>query len=74
MSIKAVIFKKNGKARKGKGFSLEELKKVGLDFRKALKLGIPVDKRRSSAYDHNVKALKEYLREKSKEVNSKSEK
>ena len=61
MSIKAVVFKKNGKARKGKGFSLEELKKVGLDFRKALKLGIPVDKRRSSAYDHNVKALKEYL-------------
>lgn len=47
----------------GKGFSLGELERVGLDVKRALKLGIPVDKRRKSVWDWNVQALREYLSE-----------
>ncbi len=47
--------------RKGRGFSKGELEAVGLDFKKALKLGIPIDKRRRSKHDVNIQILKEYL-------------
>ncbi len=47
----------------GRGFSLGELERAGLDVKKALKLGIPVDKRRKSVWDWNVQALREYLSE-----------
>jgi len=62
MEIAALVLKKGRKTRKGKGFSREELKKVGLDFTSALRLGIPVDKRRKSIHEENVKLLEEYLR------------
>ena len=47
--------------RKGKGFSLSELRAAGLTPEKARKLGIYVDKRRRSVHEWNVKALKDYL-------------
>jgi large subunit ribosomal protein L13e len=47
--------------RKGRGFSLGELKAVGLDAKKARKLGLYVDTRRKSTHEWNVKALREYL-------------
>lgn len=47
----------------GRGFSPGELDAVGLDVKKALKLGIPVDRRRKSVWDWNVQALREYLSE-----------
>jgi ribosomal protein L13E len=34
MEIKAVVYKKNGKPRKGKGFSRKELEKAGLSMKK----------------------------------------
>jgi len=60
-SMKPFVFKKGGKQRLGKGFSLGELKKVKLSLKQALKLGIPVDSRRRTVHEDNVKSLKEFL-------------
>ena len=49
------------KTRKGKGFSLEELKQAGIDVATARKLGIPVDKRRRTCHPENVELLKQFL-------------
>ncbi|RLI22190.1 hypothetical protein DRO54_01810 [Candidatus Bathyarchaeota archaeon] len=73
MSIEATVYKKNGKPRRGKGFSKNELKEAGLTLKEALKLGIPVDKRRSSAYRENIEALKRFI-EKVKAFAKKKEK
>lgn len=59
--VKPMVFKKGGKQRLGKGFSLEELKKAGLNVKQALKLGIFVDCRRRTLHEENVKALEEFL-------------
>ena len=47
--------------RKGRGFSLSELKVIGLDRTKAQKLGLSVDIRRSTGLLENVKLLKKWL-------------
>lgn len=47
--------------RVGRGFSKRELEAVGLDFKTAMKLGLRIDKRRRSAHEWNIQALKEYL-------------
>ena len=59
--VKPFVFKKGGKQRLGKGFSLGELKEVKLSLKQALKLGIPVDSRRRTVHEDNVKSLKEFL-------------
>ncbi len=63
--VKKPILRKHGGVdqgtRIGRGFSKGELEAVGLDFEKALKLGIPVDKRRRSVHEWNIEALKKYL-------------
>jgi large subunit ribosomal protein L13e len=61
LEIPAVVFKKDGKSKEGRGFSKEELREAALDFKKALKLGIPVDSKRRTLHEENVEALKEYL-------------
>jgi large subunit ribosomal protein L13e len=61
MEITAVVFKKDGKPKEGRGFSKEELRKAALDFKKALKLGIPVDSKRRTLHKENIEALKEYI-------------
>src|SRR5712692_815801 len=43
--------------RKGRGFSLAELKKAGLDVVAAKKMHLMVDPRRSTVYDFNVDNL-----------------
>ncbi|MCE4602404.1 MAG: 50S ribosomal protein L13e [Desulfurococcales archaeon] len=48
--------------RKGRGFSLGELREAGLSPQQARKLGIRVDKRRKSVHPWNVEALKDYLK------------
>jgi ribosomal protein L13E len=55
------VFKKGKKQRRGKGFSGEELKKAGLSFKEALKLGIPVDPKRRTSHEENVEAIKTFL-------------
>jgi large subunit ribosomal protein L13e len=62
MKITAVVFKKNGKPKEGRGFSKEELKKTALDCKKALRLGIPIDLKRRTLHEENVEVLKEYLK------------
>jgi ribosomal protein L13E len=58
---KPKVFKKGGKQRNGKGFSQEELKKAGSSLKEALRLHIPVDSRRRSAHEENVKLAKSFL-------------
>ncbi len=47
--------------RKGKGFSLGELREGGLDPGVARRLGVAVDRRRRSVRKENVEALKSFL-------------
>jgi len=72
--IKPIIFKKGGKKRCGKGFSREELKKVGLSRREAVKLSIPIDSRRKTIHDENVTTIKRFLKSEKKASKPKKKK
>ncbi|MEM2941140.1 MAG: ribosomal protein L13e [Thermoproteota archaeon] len=48
--------------RGARGFSLGELKEAGLTVNQAKRLGLPVDLRRRSKNEENVKKLKEHLK------------
>ncbi len=69
--IKPKILKPNGKQRSGKGFSTEEIKKAGLNPAEAKRLEVPVDKRRKTAHDQNVEAIKAYAEKKKAEAKPK---
>lgn len=60
MMVQAVVQRKR-RLRKGRGFSRKELKEVGLNPKSALRLGIPIDKRRKTKHEENVKLLEQYL-------------
>lgn len=64
--IKPLVFKKGEKQRLGKGFSLSELKKTGLNPKQALKLKIPIDPRRKTSHEENIETLKKLLAEREK--------
>ena len=49
--------------RKGKGFSIGEIKAAGINITVAAKLGIPVDKRRKTIHEKNVETLKKYYQQ-----------
>jgi ribosomal protein L13E len=61
ISAKPKVYKKGGKERFGKGFSREELKKVGLSLKEALRMKIPVDCRRRTAHEENIEVIKTFL-------------
>ena len=71
-TTKPVVLKKKGRKRHGKGFSREELKKGGLSFKEASKLGIPVDFRRRTIHEDNINVIKGFLE--CKKATSKSKK
>ncbi len=53
--------KRNGKKRKGRGFSREELRSAGTNLRQALRNGLPVDARRRTVHQENVELAKQQL-------------
>ncbi len=69
--INPVINKKNGKQRRGRGFSPEELGKAGLTLVEAKRLEIPVDKRRKTVHDWNVEVVKAYVQKEKVKVKPK---
>ena len=64
--IKPLVFKRDGRKRYGRGFSLEELKKAGVNLGEASKLGIPADFRRRTFHKENVSVIKKFLKTKKK--------
>lgn len=62
MRDQLIIFTKNQKLRRGRGFSRNELKKAGLGLRQAHLKGLPTDSRRRTAHAENVKLIKRYLK------------
>lgn len=50
------------KTREGRGYSLAELREVGLDYFKALRKNIPVDRFRNSKHEENVRRLEAFLK------------
>lgn len=60
MQLQPTVQRKD-KTRRGRGFSRAELREAGADFRQALKSGVPVDPRRKTKYESNVKILEQYL-------------
>ena len=62
MKIRPTVQKKNGRMREGKGFSKGELRNVGIDFKQALRLKIPIDLRLKTKHEENVKTLKRHLK------------
>ncbi len=57
-----------GKKRKGKGFSLLELKAAGINKTYAKKLRIPVDERRKTSLENNISMLKEFIKKSGEDV------
>jgi len=62
MNVQSTVQKKGKRTKGGRGFSRGELREVGIDVKRALKLSIPVDSRRKTKHEENVKRLKKYLR------------
>lgn len=52
------IHKGKPRVREGRGFSLAELRSVGVSLDKARKLKIPIDLRRKTAYESNVEVVR----------------
>ena len=58
----AIVKSSDGHIRKGRGFSRAEISHVGLTIQQARRLGIPIDKRRKTAYVENINKLLEFLK------------
>jgi ribosomal protein L13E len=71
MTTKSKVYKKGGKQRCGRGFSREELKRVKLSLKDALRLKIPVDSRRRTVHEENVEVIKTFLESRKAEAKPK---
>ena len=60
--ISPIVFGKRG-SREGRGFSRAELEEACVSIGEAMRLGIPVDRRRSTKYGENVERLRVYVEE-----------
>ena len=54
---------RDGRPKKGRGFSIEETKQAGLTIDDARRMGLLVDLRRKSTHPENVKALNQYIKD-----------
>ena len=54
--------RKRGKKRGARGFSREELGKLGIGTHQALKLKLPIDLRRRSIHEENLAFLRQQLK------------
>lgn len=52
------------KTREGRGYSLAELREVGLDGFDAVRKGIPFDKFRKTKHEENVQRLSSIIKQK----------
>ncbi len=68
------VLRRDGKQVEGKGFSLDELKKAGTSLTEAVKFHVPVDPRRRTVHDENVKTLKPVLNRKRAAVRARKSK
>jgi len=59
---RAVVCKKSGETRRGRGFSRQELGKAGISLKQALNYGLSIDTRRRTANDQNVDLIKRCLK------------
>jgi ribosomal protein L13E len=59
--FKPVVTSPNGKERKGKGFSPDEISEAGLTAAEARKLQVPIDWRRKSSHEENIASLKAHI-------------
>lgn len=57
-----VVHKKTGGKRNGRGFSRKELKNANTSLKQALQIGLPVDLRRRTIHEENVKMIKQQLK------------
>ncbi|MFW9812145.1 MAG: ribosomal protein L13e [Candidatus Thorarchaeota archaeon] len=53
----------DGRPKRGRGFSVEETKQVGLTIDDARKMGLIVDLRRKTVHPENVEALNQYMKD-----------
>jgi large subunit ribosomal protein L13e len=56
-----VARKKSSEKRKGRGFSRGELKKASVSVGQALRVGLPVDVRRRTVHEENVRVVRQRL-------------
>ncbi len=73
LMYRPVVRKPDG-LRKGRGFSLRELKEAGLSLADARKLNIAVDRRRRSMHPENVEVLRKIVTKSRAEKVEKAEK
>jgi large subunit ribosomal protein L13e len=61
---------RDGRPKRGRGFSSEEAAQAGLTINEARRMGLIVDLRRKTVHPENVKALKQYMKDLEKLVAS----
>ncbi len=59
--IKPIVRSQTGKERQGRGFSPDELKESKLNAKEARELCIPIDRKRKTSHEKNVKTLKAHV-------------
>jgi large subunit ribosomal protein L13e len=64
---------RDGRPKRGRGFSSEETAQAGLTIEEARRMGLIVDLRRKTVHQENVDALKQYIKDLEKLVKSLAE-
>ena len=64
---------KDGRPKRGRGFSREETAQAGLTIEEARRMGLIVDTRRKTVHPENIDALKQYMKDLEKLVESLAE-